>query len=153
MSPHSKTFQFWKNSERMKSDLHHLGRMKTSSILIVALLVIAASAARAQNSQPEARKFDEFTAGIGSPEYRYGNYDQQQQELKAPLLDYTGGSRTPSLRTDHLSSEPAKTASAWYQALKLWWQWFDNERQKKLARFCQSRINCEPDLVSCFPRA
>jgi len=61
--------------------------MKTSSILILALLVLAASVAHA-HPQPEARKFDEFTAGIGSPEYRYGNWDQQRQEVKTHLALY-----------------------------------------------------------------
>jgi hypothetical protein len=62
--------------------------MKASLILIVALLVFGTSTARAQQSQPEARKFDEFTAGIGSPNYRSGNWDQQQQEVKNRLVMY-----------------------------------------------------------------
>ena len=57
-------------------------------LLTFALLLLATSAARAQRSQPEARKFDEFTVGIGDPYYRQGYFEQQQREIKQRLTFY-----------------------------------------------------------------
>ena len=55
--------------------------------LTLLVAVVALLPARAQ-SQPQARKFDEFTEGIGSLDYRFGTYERHQQEEKRRIAAY-----------------------------------------------------------------
>jgi hypothetical protein len=55
--------------------------------LAICLTVVALVPARAQ-SPPQARKFDEFTEGLGNRDYRFGNYEQHEQEEKKRIAAY-----------------------------------------------------------------
>lgn len=55
--------------------------------LVLCLTVGTLLSARAQ-SQPQARKFDEFTAGLGSLDYRSGKSEQHEQEEKRRIAAY-----------------------------------------------------------------
>lgn len=62
----------------------------TSLLFVVAMLSANAQAQVAKQKQGlEARKFDEFTIGIGSPELRfYRNYDEVDKELEIRFARY-----------------------------------------------------------------
>ncbi|HEX6186856.1 MAG TPA: hypothetical protein VFZ40_02145 [Pyrinomonadaceae bacterium] len=55
--------------------------------LTLLVIVFAFLPARAQ-SPPQARKFDEFTEGIGSLDYRFGTYERHDQEEKKRIAAY-----------------------------------------------------------------
>lgn len=80
--------------------------MKASSILFVLILVIGSSSAIGQQFQTEARKFDEFTAGIGSPEYRYGNWEEHHKEIKRRLALYGQALRKAGARPYAITYSP-----------------------------------------------
>lgn len=56
-------------------------------ILVVCVTLVAVLPARAQ-TQPQARKFDEFTEGIGNVDYRFGYYERQQKEVEKRIAAY-----------------------------------------------------------------
>jgi len=62
--------------------------MKTASFLVLTFLVLSVPSTRGQSSEPQARKFDEFTDGIGGPEYGHGNWEDQQREVNRRLALY-----------------------------------------------------------------
>lgn len=81
--------------------------MKASWILLIGFLALAPpTATRAQSSQPQARKFDEFTAGIGSLEYRYGNYERHEREMKTRLALYAKELRRVGARPYAITYSP-----------------------------------------------
>jgi hypothetical protein len=87
--------------------------LKRSSIVILVLLGLAA-ATQAQRAQPIARKFDEFTAGIGSPEYRFGNYDQQQKQVRDRLALYAKELRRAGARPYAITYSPRVVRREFY---------------------------------------
>ena len=73
--------------------------------LALCLTVLALASARAQ-SQPQARKFDEFTAGIGSRDYRSGNYEQEDREEKRRIAAYARELRRVGARPYAITYSP-----------------------------------------------
>jgi len=63
-----------------------IGKYKFLAVLsTLAVLIVADSAV----AQPKARKFDEFTIGLGSPRSWWSsNYQEQEKEMKAHLFRY-----------------------------------------------------------------
>jgi hypothetical protein len=60
-----------------------------------------------QSRQPQARKFDEFTTGIGGPEYRWlRNYEEQDKELKLRFARYTRQLRKEGARPYAITYSP-----------------------------------------------
>ena len=57
-------------------------------LALTLLVVIFAFVPARTQSQPQARKFDEFTEGIGSLDDRFGNYEQHQQREKKRIAAY-----------------------------------------------------------------
>jgi len=83
----------------------------TSRIFAAGLLLIALQgfppSARGQALEPRARKFDEFTTGIGSPTLRWlRNYDEQSKELKARLARYAAQLRKEGARPYAITYSP-----------------------------------------------
>ena len=73
--------------------------------LVLCLTVVAVLPARAQ-SPPQARKFDEFTAGIGSRGYRSGNYEQEDQDEKRRIAAYARELRRAGARPYAITYSP-----------------------------------------------
>ncbi|MBC7933686.1 MAG: hypothetical protein H7Z38_24255 [Rubrivivax sp.] len=87
--------------------------MKLSAIRIFAACLflmavcVCPSSAHGQTRQPSARKFDEFTEGIGSPYLRwYGNYEAQEKVLKARFRRYADQLRNEGARPYAITYSP-----------------------------------------------
>src|SRR5574341_144670 len=62
--------------------------MQLRLALVLCVTVIAFLPARSQSSSAHARKFDEFTEGNGSLDYRFGTYEQHDQEIRKRIAAY-----------------------------------------------------------------
>jgi hypothetical protein len=69
------------------------------------LTIVAFVSTRAQ-SQPQARKFDEFTEGIGSLGYRFGTYEQHEHEIEQRIAAYARELRRVGARPYAITYSP-----------------------------------------------
>jgi hypothetical protein len=56
--------------------------------LVITVCLVSAAQAFGQRQTPQARKFDEFTIGTGSPELRWRNYEEHARELRVRVAQY-----------------------------------------------------------------
>ena len=72
---------------------------------LIFIMLLAAGSALAQ---PKARKFDEFTVGIGNAELRwFKNYEEQDKEFKSRIARYAKQLRIKKSATIHNCLQPA----------------------------------------------
>src|SRR5215210_2752528 len=104
--------------------------------LTLLFTVVVFLPARAQ-SQPQARKFDEFTEGIGSPDYRFGLYEQHEREQKRRIAAYARELRRVGARPYAITYSPRivpweisdrsiaemRAGSLWTAGLSIFFDW------------------------------
>ena len=95
--------------------------------LTLLVVIFAFLPARAQ-SQPPARKFDEFTEGIGSLHYRFGTYQQDEQEVKKRIAAYAKelrrfGARPYAITYGPRSIAEMRASSLWSAGLSGYFDW------------------------------
>ena len=104
--------------------------------LTLLVIIVAFLPARAQ-SQPQARKFDEFTEGIGSLEYRFGIYEQHDREVAKRIAAYARALRRAGARPYAITYGPRivpweiydrsiaemRASSLWTAGLSAYFDW------------------------------
>lgn len=111
----------------------------TIRIALALCVIIGAFLSAQAQTQPQARKFDEFTEGVGSVEYRFGHYERHQKEVEKRVAAYgrelrrvgarpyaiTYGPRIVPWEVNNRSIAEMRASSLWTAGLSGVFDWRD----------------------------